>query len=113
MRSYQVYVAIALASSSIIMGLSTSSAQQGPGDPRRGHEIAARVCTNCHVIDRQTSSPVRVDVLSFPAIANRPGATAEHLAGKIIIPHPAMPGVPLTVSEIRDVVAYIVSLKRD
>jgi mono/diheme cytochrome c family protein len=113
MRSYRVYVAIALASSSVIMVLSPSSAQQRPGDPRRGHEIAARVCTNCHVIDRKTSGPMRVDVPSFPVIANRPGATAEGLVGKIIVPHPAMPGVPLTVSEIRDIVAYIVSLKRD
>jgi hypothetical protein len=56
---------------------------------------------------------MRVDVPSFPAIANRPGATAERLAGKIIVPHPAMPGVPLTVSEIRDIVTYIMSLKRD
>ena len=49
---------------------------------------------------------------SLPTIANRPGANAEHLAGRIIIPHPAMPGVPLTIAEIRDIVAYIVSLRK-
>jgi hypothetical protein len=38
--------------------------------------------------------------------------TAERLAGAIIVPHPAMPGVQLTAAEIRDVVAYILSLKR-
>jgi mono/diheme cytochrome c family protein len=103
----------AFASCSVAMVLSPATAQQVTGDPRRGHEIAARVCTNCHAIDRDTSSPMRIDVPSFPAIANRPGATAEHLAGRIIVPHPAMPGVPLTVSEIRDIVAYIISLRRD
>ena len=108
-----VPAAIALAGCSLIMVLSTSSAQQGVADPRRGHEIAARVCINCHVIDRETSSPMPTDVPSFPMIANRPGASAEHIAGRIIIPHPAMPGVPLTVSEIRDIVAYIVSLRRN
>jgi mono/diheme cytochrome c family protein len=46
-------------------------------------------------------------------IGNKPGVTAEHLAGRIIIPHPAMPGVPLTSTEIRDIVAYIMSLKRN
>jgi cytochrome c len=51
-------------------------------------------------------------VPSFPSIANRPGASAEHLAGRIIVPHPAMPGVPLTRAEIQDIVAYIVSLKK-
>jgi hypothetical protein len=55
---------------------------------------------------------VRADVPSFPAIAGRPGSTAEHLAGKIIVPHPAMPRVALIADEIRDIVAYIVTLKR-
>jgi hypothetical protein len=55
---------------------------------------------------------VRADVPSFLAIARRPGSTAEYLAGKIIVPHPAMPGVALTADEIRDIVAYIVTLKR-
>jgi hypothetical protein len=45
-------------------------------------------------------------------MAGRPGSTAEYLAGKIIIPHPAMPGVALTADEIRDIVSYIVTLKR-
>jgi hypothetical protein len=54
---------------------------------------------------------VRADVPSFPSIAGRSGATAEVLAGRIIIPHPAMPGMPLTAAEIRDVVAYILSFK--
>jgi hypothetical protein len=54
---------------------------------------------------RASSSSIRADVPNFPTIANRPGATAEHLAGRIIVPHPAMPGVPLTTPEIRYVVA--------
>jgi cytochrome c len=52
-------------------------------------------------------------VPSFPAIAGRTGITAEHLAGRIIVPHPAMPGVPLTAAEIRDIIAYILTLKRN
>jgi hypothetical protein len=35
---------------------------------------------------------------------------AEIIAGRIIIPHPAMPGVALTVDEIRDLALYIMSL---
>jgi mono/diheme cytochrome c family protein len=44
-------------------------------------------------------------------IAKRSGVTAERLAGRIIVPHPAMPNMQLTVPEIRDIVAYILSLK--
>jgi hypothetical protein len=68
-------------------------AQPGPGNPQRGRELAARLCINCHVIDGEPSGPVRADVPSFPAIARRPESTAERLAGKIIVPHPAMPNV--------------------
>ncbi len=89
----------------------TSALAQPAGDARRGRELATRLCTNCHVVDRQASGPVRADVPGFPAIANRAGVTAERLAGAIIIPHPAMPGVQLTTAEIRDIVAYILSLK--
>jgi hypothetical protein len=59
------------------------------------------------VIDRTVSGPVQADVPSFPPIARRAGSTAEYLAGKIIVPHPAMPGVALTANEIRDIAAYI------
>lgn len=57
--------------------------------------------------------PLQGDVPGFPAIANRPGGTPEQIAGRIIVPHPEMPGVSLTAAEIRDIVAYIVSLKRN
>ena len=58
-------------------------------DALEHHELATRLCTNCNAIDRQASSSIRADVPSFSTIANRPGATAEHLAGRIIVPHPA------------------------
>jgi cytochrome c len=87
-----------------------SVAQQLTGSPQRGRELALKLCTGCHAVSRD--SPVRrSDVPSFPAIAERPGVSAEQLAGRIIIPHPAMPGVPLTINEIRDLVAFITSLK--
>jgi cytochrome c len=89
-----------------------SAVAQPAGDSRRGRELAQRLCTNCHVIAPEAAGPVRADVPSFPAIAGRPGVTAERIAGAIIIPHPAMPGVQLTTAEIRDIVAYILSLKR-
>ena len=100
---------LGLAATIVAVGTSWSMAQ--PGDAGRGRELAVRLCVQCHAIDRQSSGAVRADVPSFPSIAGRAGATAEFLAGRIIIPHPAMPGIPLTAAEIRDVVAYILSLK--
>jgi mono/diheme cytochrome c family protein len=95
-----------------MFAFSLARAQPGLADRQRGHELAAQLCANCHVINHEAQGVVRADVPSFATIANRPEASAEHIAGKIIIPHPAMPSVSLTAAEIRDIVAYIVSLRR-
>ena len=105
--------ALAAATAACLLLTATSAPAQPAGDARRGRELAARLCTNCHVVDREASGPVRADIPAFSAIANRAGVTPERLAGAIIIPHPAMPGVQLTTAEIRDIVAYILSLKRN
>jgi cytochrome c len=80
-------------------------------DPVRGQELARRLCANCHATEPNGGQAVNPDVPSFAAIARQPNVTAERLAGRIIVPHPAMPNTQLTVAEIRDVIAYIVALQ--
>jgi mono/diheme cytochrome c family protein len=78
----------------------------------RGQEIAERLCAGCHAIDgRQGSTVQGTDVPSFRALANRPFRTPESLQAFIMTPRHPMPAIPLELSEIRDVVAYIQSLK--
>jgi len=36
---------------------------------------------------------------------------AQRLAGRIIVPHPPMPNIELTIREMRDIIEYIISLK--
>jgi mono/diheme cytochrome c family protein len=86
--STKAHAAIALTTWSLFVPLDSSWAQPSSADAGRGHELAGRLCTNCHAIDGETHGPIRADVPSFPTIAN-----AEHLTGRIIVPHPAMPGV--------------------
>jgi cytochrome c len=88
-----------------------ASAQNGPPDISGGRELAERLCAICHAVTPEPASGGRPDVPSFAAVAKSPNATPERLAGAIILPHPAMPGVPLTRAEIRDIIAYIMSLK--
>jgi mono/diheme cytochrome c family protein len=102
----------AAAASAFLFCASALGHAQGRGDPQRGHELSVRLCANCHAIARNDSGPVLGDVPGFPAIADRSGLTPEQIAGRIIIPHPAMPGVSLTAAEIRDIVSYITSLRR-
>src|SRR6202521_6081978 len=106
-------IAASLSAGVVLLALLTrpALAQSPPGSIERGRALSERLCTNCHNVTARASGPVRADVPSFPIIAGRTGVTAERLAGAIIIPHPAMPGVQLTIAEIRDVVAYILSLK--
>jgi cytochrome c len=80
-------------------------------DATRGRELARRLCANCHATERNGGQAINPDVPSFAAIARQPNVTAERLAGRIIVPHPAMPNTQLTVAEIRDVIAYIMALK--
>ncbi len=81
-------------------------------DPSRGQELAERLCAVCHNVGPSPGAPVAADIPSFFTIANRLGQSRERLTGAIILPpHPAMPTVSFTNSEIRDVVAYIMSLK--
>ena len=90
---------------------SFATCQAQPADATHGHALAARLCSQCHQVGGVSADPRLADVPSFPAIAARPGVSAEQLAGRIIIPHPEMPGVQLTTREIRDIVSYILSLK--
>jgi mono/diheme cytochrome c family protein len=94
-----------------LVSLLSGSASAQLASPQRGRDLSQKLCTNCHAVEAHPSGPMRADVPSFAAIAARPDVSASKLAGAIIIPHPAMPGVQLTVAEIRDVVAYILSLK--
>lgn len=81
-------------------------------DPSRGHELAERLCAVCHNVASTPGAPVAADIPSFFTIANRAGQSRDRLIGAIILPpHPAMPTVSFTTSEMRDVVAYILSLK--
>lgn len=83
---------------------------QVPSNASRGQRLASQLCTTCHITGVVPADVITTDVPSLSAIAKRSGMTLEAVAGKIIVPHPAMPGVPLTADEIRDLAAYIVSL---
>jgi hypothetical protein len=51
---------------------------------------------------------------TFPASSlslTDPDQSQERLAAGIIFPHPAMPEVSFTNSELRDVISYIMSLR--
>lgn len=104
-------VAIALMAFCWITLAGPAAAQMSTADTKRGRELAERLCSGCHIVAPNSAKTANPDVPSFSAVARRPGATAERLAGRIIVPHPAMPNTQLTVAEMRDIVAYILTLR--
>ena len=101
--------------SGLCLGLvqAPAHAQNGPPNIENGRTLTQRLCITCHASTADSASGGRPDVPSFSAIARTPNITPERLAGAILLPHPAMPGVPLTRAELRDIIAYIMSLKVD
>lgn len=94
-----------------VSGSLADSFQSPLTNPNKGRELSERLCSNCHVVSDRNTNPVTVGIPSFNAIANDPRNTPELIAGSIIIPHPPMPSIELERAEIRDIVAYIQTLK--
>ena len=96
-----------------LLALAGSSLAQSARGPQRGYELATRLCINCHVVDRQASGPMRADVPTFAAIANRPGKQPPNTSpgGSSFLIRNAR--CSPDGREIRDIVTYIISLKRN
>src|SRR5262245_32422729 len=77
----------------------------------RGREVAQRACAGCHAMSGTKGGSIQgIEVSSFSAIAGR-NWSAERLQAFIMTPHRPMPATPLPLSEVRDLVDYIVSLR--
>ena len=90
-----------------------SASSLSAADVMEGNQIAHRLCVNCHIVDRN-GPLVRTDrIPSFPWIAQQPGLTQEFITGwlSLSVSHDRMPDLSLTREEIRELSAYILSLK--
>jgi mono/diheme cytochrome c family protein len=79
-------------------------------DAAKGEIIAKRWCAACHLVSPEQTRAV-ADVPSFAAVA-RMKLPPERLKSFLMDPHPIMPNMNLTRSEIDDIVAYIRSLNQ-
>jgi mono/diheme cytochrome c family protein len=79
-------------------------------DARRGEELARQWCAGCHLVaDDQASATTEAP--PFATIARRGPDELAALAGLLADPHPPMPDLSLTREEIRDLLAYIATLR--
>ncbi len=84
---------------------------QEAGQAGKGLALAQRDCAECHAIDkRQVRSP-NPAAPRFEAVAKSPGMTAIALTVALKTSHRTMPNLMLDSDELRNVAAYIMSLK--
>src|SRR5215212_6228503 len=94
----------------LLLGMSAASAQ-GSGDPRLGLEVATEACSSCHAILRVEDRSRNPNVPPFAQIANVPGMTAMALQVALQSPHKTMPNLMLEPDELRNLIAYLLTLK--
>jgi mono/diheme cytochrome c family protein len=92
------------------LALAASAPGAFADDAGRGQVIARRWCAACHVVASDQTS-ANADAPTFASIA-RKKQPLRKLKAFLTNPHPKMPDMNLTRSEIADIVAYIGSLDR-
>ena len=80
------------------------------GDPQAGFDYAHATCAACHAISEE-KSPVP-NAPRFKDVANTPGMTPTALIVWLQgAQHPTMPNLVIRGQDLRNVAAYILSLK--
>jgi len=87
----------------------------GAGAVEAGAAYAEQVCSPCHAVQPHQSHSPLPQAPSFQSIASNYKAGMTELALTVFMQssHPTMPNLILKQEELRNVVAYIRSLKTD
>jgi mono/diheme cytochrome c family protein len=81
-------------------------------DIAAGKRIAQVWCSNCHFVDPQEGKTGGDSVPTFSSIARMKSTTEMSLAAFLSTPHGRMPDFSLSRTDIQDVSAYILSLRK-
>jgi mono/diheme cytochrome c family protein len=96
----------------LLLALSSQAFAQ-EADIEAGAAYAEQVCAACHaVLPNETISPLP-EAPPFQSVADTPGMTELALTVWLQSSHPTMPNIVLEQNDLRNVVAYIRSLKTE
>ena len=95
---------------SLIAGFGLSAGPAAASDPVAGRALAGDLCSNCHLVAEEQAGSVIDGVPAFAVLARDPVMTDRALRAFVGDPHPPMPQITLTSTEIEAIVAYIRSL---
>ena len=116
MNNYISLVAAALVSGLFVAGCATipiAPERAEGGDPAAGEAYALGVCAQCHNV---TARRFRVfgtfGAPDFYAVANAKTTTGTGLTAFLTTPHARMPNLIISPEDRRNIIAYILSLRR-
>jgi mono/diheme cytochrome c family protein len=81
-------------------------------DAEHGKTIAERWCSGCHVVQSKQKAGATDQAPPFVTIGKTPDFNAGKLAVLLLKPHPNMPKLSLSRSEVVDLAEYIRALSR-
>jgi mono/diheme cytochrome c family protein len=87
----------------------TLAAAADEGDAKAGLDYAKLYCSSCHGIAEENSPLPQAP--RFSDVAHQPGMTATALQAWLQTSHPTMPNIVVAPQDMRNVIAYILSLK--
>ena len=105
----------------LVAAVTTAQAQPQDvaGDINAGHNVALNTCSTCHVAaaDQPFAPMLLRPAPNFRDLANRPSTSAQSLRQFLTTTHmdlataQGMPNPMLTDDQLRDVIAYVLSLR--
>ena len=111
MSWHRLSVRIALALLVIILGMVLFCPKARSQDVRHGEQLAKTWCVSCHSVDSKGAELKNEAVPSFSSIANDLTNSQRSLETYLNSSHPRMPAYGITRAEVRDLAAYIMSLR--
>jgi mono/diheme cytochrome c family protein len=101
----------ALAMAALLAASEPSLAQPQRGNAEAGRLYVQAWCTECHSVERETAGTGQF-APDFTAVARRRSTTARSLNAFLRSEHKLMPDFAFERGDSDDIVAYILSLKR-
>ena len=105
-----IITAAGLAAFTIVASTLGTSAQNA-GDTAKGRAFAQQICSECHNIEKGERRSPNGLAPNFEAIARTPGLTTIALTAALRTSHRDMPNIIIPDDDLRNVVAYVLSLQ--
>jgi hypothetical protein len=84
---------------------------QEVGNPDQGVRTARALCA--HLVDKLPEQSPNLIAPTFEHMANTPGMNSAALAAALRTSHESMPNIIITGGDLSDVIAYILSLRKN